>query len=109
MAIATYIALYLHPTKLLFQLDIVLQATIFYMGILKAVVIALYMLYKIRVESEDLSVKMKAILPFTALYLHPQSSLHIIYCTEIALKHKGLTVNIKAILPCTALFLHTQR
>ena len=53
MAIATYIALYLHPTKLLFQLDIVLQATIFYMGILYAVVIALYMLYRIRVESEE--------------------------------------------------------
>ena len=53
MAIATYIALYLHPTKLLFQLDIVLQATIFYMGILYAVVIALYMLYRIRVESME--------------------------------------------------------
>ena len=48
-----YTALYLHPTELLFQLDIVLQATIFYMRILYAVVIAHYILYRIRVESEE--------------------------------------------------------
>ena len=162
--------------ELLFQLDIGLRATIFYMGILYAVVIEHYMLYRIRVESEEfihqyesdpamystlpasavviahyifhrnrvetqefireyhsdpakfstlpapavviahcilhrirrslhsscfiefglnqknLSVNMKTILPCTALFLHPQSSSHITYCTEIALKHKSLSV-----------------
>merc|ERR1711911_347721 len=41
------------PNKASFQLDIVLQASIFYMRIVYAVVIEHYMLYRIRVESEE--------------------------------------------------------
>merc|ERR1711911_33814 len=58
---------------------------------------------------KSLIVNMKAILPCTALCLHPQSSLHITYCAEFALKHKSLIINIKAILPCRALYLHTTK
>merc|ERR1711911_261099 len=94
------------PNIALFQLNIVLQATICYMGILYAVVIAHCILHRILVETQNLSVNIIAILPCTALYLHPQSSLHIAYCTEFSLKHKSFTVNIIAILPCTALYLH---
>ena len=111
----------LQPTKLLFQLDIVLQATIVYMGILYAVVIAHYILHRIRrslhsscciefaLNQKNLSVNMKAILPCKALYLHPQWIFHIAYCTEFALKHKSLSVNIIAILSCTALYLHPTK
>ena len=57
-------------------------------------------------KHKSLSVNIIAILPCTALYLHPQWSFHIAYCTDFALKHKILTINIKAILPCRALYLH---
>ena len=64
--------------KLLFQLDIVLQATIFYMGILYAVVIALYMLYRIRVESEEFIRQYESV---TAMYSNlPAPAVVIAHC-----------------------------
>ena len=84
----------------------------------KSPIIAQYMLYRIRFESEEFirqyesDPAMYSTLPAPAVViahciLHRiRQSLNITCCTEIALKHKILTVNIKAILPCTALSLH---